>query len=290
MEQKTNSWHDWRKAGLGASDAPIVMGVSPWKTPYQLWELKTGRAQNDGGNWATNRGNELEPLARAECEVETGLDFPAVLAEHPQLPFMRASLDGWNAETRTVLEIKCPGVADHEKALAGEVPEKYRPQIQHQLFVTGAAEAIYFSYHPEHTTRRALVRVKPDVDYIKALLDKMMKFWKCVQNDTAPELSERDYKLVRDSDARALFEAWSEAKHMLHCATVAEEAARKAVLEHESVSGKGRVRCGNFKVNVITRKGNVNYARVPELAGVDLEQYRGKSSTYFTIAEKDENA
>ena len=42
MEQKSEEWLDWRKKGIGSSDAPIIMGVSPWKTPFELWEEKTG--------------------------------------------------------------------------------------------------------------------------------------------------------------------------------------------------------------------------------------------------------
>lgn len=288
MEQQGDSWHDWRKKGLGASDAPIVMGVSPWRTPYQLWELKTGRVQPNAGNYATNRGHALEPIARAECELETGLDFPARLVEHPAFPFLRASLDGWNEETRTVLEIKCPGAPDHGTALAGSIPDKYYPQIQHQLFVTGAAEALYFSYHPEFEIKTASVRVRADVEYQKILFDKMLKFWACVKGDVPPELTAKDYKLVRDSEAKALFEAWSEAKRNANIAALAEEAARKAALGHEAVAGKGRVRCGAWRVNVIHRKGNIDYKKVPELAGVDLEQYRGKAASYCTITETEE--
>ncbi len=40
--QHSNEWLELRKNKIGASDAPIIMKVSPWKTPYRLWEEKLG--------------------------------------------------------------------------------------------------------------------------------------------------------------------------------------------------------------------------------------------------------
>jgi len=39
-------------------------------------------------------------------------------------------------------------------------------------------------------------------------------------------------------------------------------------------------------VTKVVKKGNVNYKNIPQLKGVDLEEYRGKSSEYWTIKEK----
>lgn len=41
--QNTQEWEKFRLQKIGASDAPIIMGVSPWKTPFQLWLEKTGQ-------------------------------------------------------------------------------------------------------------------------------------------------------------------------------------------------------------------------------------------------------
>ena len=38
LEQGTYEWLEWRMGGLGASDAPVVMGVSPYSTSRTLWE------------------------------------------------------------------------------------------------------------------------------------------------------------------------------------------------------------------------------------------------------------
>src|SRR5690606_33139316 len=58
-----------------------------------------------------------------------------------------ASFDGINEIDRCVLEIKLANKADHSMALQGKIPEKYYPQVQWQLFVSGYDVGYYASYH-----------------------------------------------------------------------------------------------------------------------------------------------
>ena len=37
-------WLQWRKKGIGASDIPIIMGMTSWSSPTQLWREKRGEA------------------------------------------------------------------------------------------------------------------------------------------------------------------------------------------------------------------------------------------------------
>ena len=58
-----NHWHKERSKGLGGSDAGIICNLSPYKTPYQLWEEKTGvRKSKFISNPAIELGNALEPI------------------------------------------------------------------------------------------------------------------------------------------------------------------------------------------------------------------------------------
>ena len=47
LQQNTADWHRWRQQGLGASDAPVIMGEAAFKTPRMLWSIKTGRMLED---------------------------------------------------------------------------------------------------------------------------------------------------------------------------------------------------------------------------------------------------
>ena len=73
-------------------------------TPYQLWLLKTGRAEPTV-NAAMRNGTALEPLARHAYEVETGnVMQPLVLQDG----LYSASLDGMTLEGDLIVEIKVP--------------------------------------------------------------------------------------------------------------------------------------------------------------------------------------
>jgi hypothetical protein len=37
LVQSSAEWHEHRRKHRNASETPIVLGVSPWRTPYQLW-------------------------------------------------------------------------------------------------------------------------------------------------------------------------------------------------------------------------------------------------------------
>ena len=105
--QQTPEWLELRRKKIGASDAPCIMGVSPWKTPYELWlEKLTGKEQSQ--TWAMKEGIRKEEEARTEFEKQTGIIvFPKVLISD-KYDWMMASLDGIDIEfgltTTNILE------------------------------------------------------------------------------------------------------------------------------------------------------------------------------------------
>ena len=177
--QGSDEWLEYRKGGLGSSDAPIIMGCSPWMTAEELFKEKIGKKKPKKMTEAMERGHRLEPAARAYYEFKSEIDFIPITVEHPQYPFLRASLDGYNEEFKIILEIKAPGRETHLKALRGEVPEHYRIQCLHQLMVTGANRCDYFSFDG---SRGVVVHVYPNAFDILTLREQELHFWECVQN------------------------------------------------------------------------------------------------------------
>lgn len=199
VKQNTKKWKEWRNKGLGASDAPIVMGVSPWTSPFELWGYKTGLIERPEPNVyqaiAMKRGHNLEPEARYRFEVCVGSCYPPTNFEHSKYPFLRASLDGYNVERNENLEIKCPGKIDHAKAMKGVIPSKYLPQIQMQMLVSGAALTNYYSWDGSLTgDSAAIIRIKEDKVYQEHLLKKMLHFWELIQLKIPPETNIKDTK------------------------------------------------------------------------------------------------
>jgi predicted phage-related endonuclease len=129
------------------------------------------------------RGRELEAEARRAYIRKTGIPMTPVCVQHERYSWLRASLDGWNADQKIPLEVKCPGRKDHLEALTGRVPGKYIPQVQHILMVTGAKELHYFSYDGQDGVT---VVVAADPAYQKRLFEAELAFWNSVQAGTPP--------------------------------------------------------------------------------------------------------
>jgi predicted phage-related endonuclease len=47
LKQGSAEWLAHRQQYRNASETPAVLGASPWVTPYQLWELRTGRREQE---------------------------------------------------------------------------------------------------------------------------------------------------------------------------------------------------------------------------------------------------
>ena len=71
LVQGSAEWHEHRRNHRNASETPAVLGVSPWMTPYQLWQIKLGLVEPEV-TLAMLHGTQLEPQARAAYEALTG--------------------------------------------------------------------------------------------------------------------------------------------------------------------------------------------------------------------------
>jgi len=146
QDQSSDAWKDWRRNKIGASDIPIIMGASPWCTPYKLWQRKLGFLPEQDETFAMARGKAMEEEAREVfCELMKKAFFPVVL-DHIELEWAIASLDGYSKELGELVEIKCPGSKAHEEAKNGLVPHHYYLQMQWQMFVADCEVGHYFSY------------------------------------------------------------------------------------------------------------------------------------------------
>ena len=89
---------------IGGSDIPIIMGISPFKTRFDLLLEKAGLKENDfNGNKYTEYGNVLEPKIRDYINNQ-GLSKKIYKEDKKIIDDIRCHVDGFNGET--VLEIK----------------------------------------------------------------------------------------------------------------------------------------------------------------------------------------
>jgi putative phage-type endonuclease len=269
LHQNTPEWHRWRRQGIGASDAPVIMGETPFKTPKTLWSMKTGRTEEEPAGPAARRGRELERFARRAYERQTGIQMEPLCMVHEGFEWMRASLDGLSFDGSTLLEIKCPlSLRDRASAQEGRIPSQYYAQLQHQLEVSRAERAHYWSFHGSDGI---LIEVRPDREYAKRLVEAEAAFWRLVKEDRWPELVNDELDLSADPTWREAALRYREARLRLEAATFEEHQLRATL---EGLATARRTYGSGVEVLKSSRKGAVDYAAVAELRGVDLEPYR----------------
>ena len=179
--QGSQEWLEFRRCGIGASDAPVLMGVG-YKddSPYRLWREKMF-GESKEINPSMLRGKSFEPMIRALAEQKAGISFIAdTMYQSVDKLWQFASLDGINHEERVILECKYTSKINHDLAREDKVPEKYYPQIQHQLACLPEkySYCIYASYHEKCEDNLILVKVPRDASYIKKLITTEEAFYR----------------------------------------------------------------------------------------------------------------
>jgi len=174
LTQGTPAWLDWRNQGLGASDAPAIMGENPWKSPERLLKEKLNES-SFGQNDAMRRGTELEPEARSRYERLTGIKVRPACLESTQFAWLRGSIDGLAHDGSSVVEIKCGESVYRHAASERQVPQYYLGQLQHILAVTGLPRIDFWCYLPGRPEIHLCI--ERDNHYIDRLIETETKFW-----------------------------------------------------------------------------------------------------------------
>lgn len=281
MEQGSAEWHEHRRKYRNASETPVVLGVSPWRTPYQLWQYKLGLAEQ-GVTPAMLRGTELEPVARAAYERRTGRVMQPLVVVDGEYS---ASLDGWTLAGDRILEVKCP-LKGRDSTLwktveAGRLPEHYQCQVEHQLMVTNAARADVFVFDG---AEGILLEVTPDAGTWPRIHEAWDKFARCVTESQAPPLIDRDTRLRDDSEWLSAAAAYLELRASQDELSAELDKAKSRLV---SLAAHVKERGGGVSVTRLWKRGSVDYKAIPELSKVNLDLYRGSAREEIRIAIAD---
>lgn len=187
-------WLEYRKQGIGGSDASVVCGINRYKSPVELWLDKTGQIPPQEAGEAAYWGMQLEPFVRAEFTKRTGIEVSQVkqLLQSEEHPFMLANLDG-------ICEVPDVGTCIFEAKTAsaykaGEwedtIPDEYMCQIQHYMAVTGYAGAYIAVLIGGNTFKWKFV--ERDEELISMLIELETAFWNHVEQMTPPPLDGSD--------------------------------------------------------------------------------------------------
>lgn len=278
MEQRSTEWHEFRRTRIGASDAPCIMGVG-FKTPYELWAEKVGIQEPGDTTFAMQRGVELEPVIRETFSAEYFFVEPKVIISVDR-PWMFASLDGVSLDGRQIVEFKAAGREDHAQAMLGNVPEKYYPQLQHQLAVTGLNAAWYVSYNGGEMVAFEVARDQPYIDEMVAAEEDFYR--RLVEFDPPPMTAQDVVENTSEewiSIAREVSAVTAEKKRL-------EEYLDALKQRLISIAGDNSMTGGGITLSKCPMAGRVDYNAIPELRGVDLSKYRKKGGMIWRLTAK----
>lgn len=271
LVQGSPEWLNARYDYITASDVPVLFDLSPYKTTLQLFEEKCMRVEapkDKSKETLFAIGHSAEVAGRKWLVEKLGHDLPAVVVASTDIPELLASLDGFSEEESLVAEFKYVGKESLKLIKDGKLPAHHEYQVQSQLLATKASKAIYFALDPSGDA--AMLDVLPNAEIQEQIKKQVQHFMSLVKTGESPEPSSRDY--LTPEDAR--FDKLKELKLQMDQFSDQFEALKVELAKEYT---HPRIKAGGVLFIRSFRKGNVQYAKVPQLKGVDLDSFRGKS-------------
>jgi putative phage-type endonuclease len=167
-----------RQKGIGGSDVAAIMGVSPWKTPLDIYlekiqpipeDIDLSKQQN-----RLKRGKRLEKYILEEYAERTN----QVLEEgkeiiHPDYPFLKGNIDAYVKDDFIIVEAKSSGGIP--SSWEDEIPLYYKTQAAYYAMLASCDKVdipvLFTGWNYECFT------YDRDFDFEDQILQACLKFW-----------------------------------------------------------------------------------------------------------------
>ena len=185
-------WLRARTTGIGASDLPIILGLSRYQSPLELWAHKVGIAEPDvEQSEAQEFGLLLEPVVKRKYQERTGRTLlglaPWTIVRSIRYPWMLASLDDVvlpaGSKGPGAMEAKTTSafrMADWEE----EPPLAHQCQVQWQVAVAGFAWGSLGVVVGGQSFRWA--DVERSDKFLDVAMGEAADFWHLVESESQP--------------------------------------------------------------------------------------------------------
>lgn len=132
-------WLDYRRQGIGGSDAAVVVGLNPYKSSLTLYADKKGLLPETLDNEAMRVGRDLEEYVAKRFSEATGKKVRKTnfIYAHDEYDFIRANVDREIVGENAGLECKTASALSKVKYADSEIPLHYYCQCQHYMAVMG---------------------------------------------------------------------------------------------------------------------------------------------------------
>lgn len=200
------AWLQARAGRIGGSDASAILGMNPYRTNIELWQIKTGQLipEDISDKPYVKYGTEAEQYLRELFRM----DFPEYQVFYVEnnmwlndkYPFAHASLDGWLVDQngrKGIWECKTTNILQsmQKEKWNHRIPDNYYIQLLHYLLVTEFDFAVLkaqlkFDFGGEiylQTKHYRIERaeVQADIDFLESA---ERKFCRQVQDKKRPDL------------------------------------------------------------------------------------------------------
>lgn len=179
-----------RDQGIGSSEVAAILGRDPYRTSWDVWAVKTGRAEPQAENSAMRIGTRLERALLDMAQDELGQKIVAPTSTFVR-GILRANVDGMLERFQrgaTIVEAKTtsasegwgtPGTAD--------VPERVFLQAQHQMLCADSPRVYVARLLASFGFQFALYQIDRDEDVCAEIDARCREWWNAhVIGETAP--------------------------------------------------------------------------------------------------------
>lgn len=172
------NWLIQRQKGIGGSDIGALLGLSKWKTAFDIFIDKTEQITDEGEEseiiyW----GNQFEDVVAKEFTKRTGKKVrkDKTHYRHREHEFMVANIDRRVVGENAILECKTTSAYNAKEWNEDEIPASYLLQVQHYMAVTGAEKAYIACLIGGQ--KFVWKEVKKDYELIKIIENACVEFW-----------------------------------------------------------------------------------------------------------------
>ncbi|MDD3884524.1 MAG: YqaJ viral recombinase family protein [Gallionella sp.] len=220
LVQGSPEWRAHRATALNASDAPAMLGISPYKTRSALLaEKHTGIAPeaDDATQRRFNDGHRFEALARPLAESIIKDELSPVTGIEGKYS---ASFDGITFDGDVIFEHKTLNNDLRGIEHADDLPEQYRAQMEHQLMVSGAQRCLFMAtkWDGETLVEKVQCFYVPDTD----MRERIIAGWAQFEQDLAAYVPEVATPIVKAEAIAALPSVFVQATGMVTASNLAE--------------------------------------------------------------------
>lgn len=185
-------WLEYRRSGIGGSDASTIVGLNPYSSPYYLFCDKMGALPEKEDNEAMRQGRDLEQYVANRWMERTGKRVKRnnTMWRSTVWPWMLADIDREVVGENAGLECKTTSVYNKHDFAGGEIPLTYYVQCQHYMAVMGF-DRMYLAVLVLNRGFYDFV-IERDEEEINSLAAAEGEFWDRLQREEPPELDGSD--------------------------------------------------------------------------------------------------